>query len=175
MKIGLALLNICFLVLISCDNNKANGEVVDNENTNKKTLITAKAIENFNYSDYVLSTDGETAVADWEKYQEFAIQISYLKKADLSFFNGDKELLKKFIEELKAGLPKNLETNPIVSRVAIIETTTLRLNENLRLDNISDQDKLKSVKEVVVAFSNLNYQINKKLERDKYDKIQSEY
>lgn len=97
------------------------------------------------------------------------------KKADLSFFNGDRELLKTFLEEFKLGLPKTLATNPIISRTVIIETAALRCNDNFTLDNIAAKDKLESVKEVIVAFSNLNYQINKKIERDKYDKIKSEY
>ena len=82
--------------------------------------------------------------------------------------------LKKFITEFKASIPKEFLTNPIVSRTVILETMLLKLNENLTLDNIDDRDKLLSVKEVLIAFSNLNYQINKKLERDVYDKIEPE-
>ncbi|WP_296386623.1 hypothetical protein, partial [Winogradskyella sp.] len=134
----------------------------------------AKAIENFDYTDYVLSENAEKVVANWEKYQEFAIQISYLKKADLSFFNGDKILLKTFIKEFKVGIPDTLQTNPIVSRQVIIETKLLKLNENLTIDNIDGKTKLLGVKDVLIAFSDLNYQINKKLERDIYDKIEPE-
>jgi hypothetical protein len=72
-------------------------------------------------------------------------------------------------------MPSTLKTNPIISRTAIIETTLLRLHENLTLDNIENQLKLESVKEVLIAFSNLNYQINKKLERDLYEQIKSEF
>ncbi|MBV7270685.1 hypothetical protein [Winogradskyella luteola] len=175
MKIGLILLSICFLMLISCGTDNAKEDKAEAETTNQKTVITAKAIENFNYTDYVLSSGAEKAVANWEKYQELAIQINYLKKADLSFFNGDKDLLRTFIEEFKLALPTNFKTNPIISRMAIIETSLYRLNENLTLDNIDDNLKLESVKEVLIAFSNLNYQINKKLERDKYNKIKAEY
>ena len=175
MRIGFVLLNVCFLLFINCGEDKLSSEVNTEENTTQQPIITAKAIEGFKYTDYVLSPRGENAVADWEKYQELAIQISYLKKADLSFFNGDKELLKKFITEFKAQTPSLLKTNPIISRTVIIETALLRLNENLTLDNIDNKLKLKSVKEVLVAFSNLNYQINKKLERDLYEKIKSEF
>lgn len=175
MRIGFVLLNVCFLLFINCGEDKLSSEVNTEENTTQQPIITAKAIEGFKYTDYVLSPRGENAVADWEKYQELAIQINYLKKADLSFFNGDKELLKKFITEFKAQTPSLLKTNPIISRTVIIETALLRLNENLTLDNIDNKLKLKSVKEVLVAFSNLNYQINKKLERDLYEKIKSEF
>jgi hypothetical protein len=175
MKTGLILLQVIFLMFLSCGNDTVSTESINAETTSQKTGITAKAIENFSYKDYVLSADGEKAVADWEKYQELAIQLGYLRKADLSFFNGDKQLLQKFIEEFIADLPQGFDTNPIVSRTAIIKTTLLRLNENLALDNIDNDLKLESIKEVMIAFSNLNYQINKKIVNDKYEQIQSEY
>lgn len=175
MRIGLVLLIIFSFLLMSCGDGESQSQITDTETENKKNPITSEAIENFDYSDYALSTKGEQAVADWEKYQELAIQISYLKKADLSFFNGDKKLLKTFIDEFKAQIPEDLNTNPIISRAIIIETTLLRLNDNLTLDNIDSDLKLESVKEVVVAFSNLNYQINKKLSRDIYEQIKAEY
>ncbi len=174
MKIGLFVLNILCFILISCGDDKTATEVVEAENNGQKLSITSKAIENFDYTDYALSADSEKALANWEKYQDLAIQISYLKKADLSFFNGDKELLRKFINEFKVTTPEALRTNPIVSRTVILETTFLKLNENLTLDNIGGRVKLLTIKEVLVAFSNLNFQINKKLERDVYDKIQPE-
>ena len=175
MKVGFVLLNIFCLLSLSCGDDKSTEEAMEAETTNQKRAITVDVIENFEYADYGLSNEGEKVIANWEKYQELAIQINYLKKADLSFFNGDVELLKKFIEEFKVGLPQNLKTNPIHSRMAIIETSLLKLNDDLTLDNIPDDNKVESVKEVIVAFSNLNYQINKKLERDKFDKISSEY
>ena len=175
MKIKLAIIGIISVLFFSCDDDKTSSEGTDIETKVQKNPITKKTIELFEYKDYSLSNDSETEVADWKKYQELAIQISYLKKADLSFFNGDKELLKKFINKFKVQIPDTLNTNHITSRIAIVETRILRLNENLTLDNIDDDDKLESVKEIMIAFSNLNYQINKKLVRDKNSKIKSEY
>jgi len=174
MKIGLYVISIFCFTLLSCGDDKTTVEVVDAEITDQKIAITAKAIENFDYADYVLSVESEKALIDWDKYKELEIQLSYLKKADLSFFNGDKVELKKIIDSFKDTTPELLLTNPISSRIAILETSILKLNENLTLDNIQDRDKLLSVKEVLKAFSYLNYQINKKLERDIYDKIKPE-
>lgn len=174
MKIGLYVLNIFCFVLISCGDDKKTSEVVDAERADQQITITAKAISDFEYTDYGLSEESDATVANWEKYKELAIQINYLKKADVSFFKDDKEALKKFINEFKAEIPKQLTTNPIKSRVAILETTLLKLNDNLSLDNIDGSVQLLTVKEVLEAFSNLNYQINKKLEGDMYDKIQPE-
>ncbi len=175
MKFAYVILTVFFVLMISCGDDNSSSDVVDQELSDKKEIITTKAIENFKFSDYVLSTNGEKVVTNWDKYQELAIQVSYLKKADLSFFNGDKALLKGFTDTLKLNIPDTLKTNPIISRTVVVETTLLRLNENLTLDNISDSLKLQSVKEVLVAFSNLNYQINKKIEKDIYSQIKSEY
>lgn len=175
MKITSAILFLCFVIVLSCgdDKNVTNeGDAVENIEQNSR--ITAKTIESIDYKDYALSNEGEDVIVTWEKYQELAEQISYLKRADFSFFNGDKELLKTFIGEFKAQMPDELRTNPILSRNAIIETTLLKLNESLTLDNIERRNKLLGIKALFVAFSNLNYQINKKLERDIYDKIQPE-
>ncbi|WP_299363546.1 hypothetical protein [Winogradskyella sp.] len=175
MKIRLFCLNIFFILLMGCGGDKEASGTTDKETTSQKIAITEKTISGFEFTDYALSANGEKVVANWDKYQELAIQVSYLRKADLSFFNGDKALLKGFIDTLKLRIPDTLQTNPVVSRTTIVETTLLRLNENLTLDNISDSLKLQSVKEVLVAFSNLNYQINKKIEKDIYDQIKSEY
>ncbi|EDP70991.1 hypothetical protein FBALC1_00867 [Flavobacteriales bacterium ALC-1] len=161
-------------MFISCGDDKNATEVVETENENQKPNISSKAIEDFDYTDYALSPESEETLANWEKYQELAIQIGYLKKADLSFFNGDKEQLKTFIDEFKIETPKQLLTNSIISRTVILETMLLRLNENLTLENIEAKLKLQNVKEVLVAFSSLNYQINKKLESDIYNEIKPE-
>ena len=174
MKIGLYVLSIFCLMLISCGDEKDSTPLLETTNKNKKPAITSKAIEDFDYTDYALSPESEEALANWEKYQELAIQIGYLKKADLSFFNGDIEELKKFIDQFKTETPKQLLTNSIISRTAILETMLLKLNENLTLENIDDKLKLLSVRELLVAFSNLNYQINKKLESDMFNEIQPE-
>ena len=173
MKIGQVVITIFSIILISCGGNNTTESIVT-ENVDQKIAINAKTIEGLEYTDYALSAEGEKATTDWDKYKELAIQIGYLKKGDLSFFNGDKEPLKKFINEFRIGIPDLFRTNPIVSRTVIIETTLLKLNENLTLTNIDARAKLSSIKEILVAFSNLNYQINKKLERDVYDRIESE-
>lgn len=166
---------LCLCLVMSCGGDKNESSAVDtSEKADENAKISAKTIENIDYEDYALSPESEKLVKTWEKHQELATQISYLKKADFSFFNGDKEILKIFIKEFKAQMPDELRTNPTMSRNAVIETALLKLNENLTIDNIERKDKILGIKAVFVAFSNLNYQINKKLERDFYDKIQPE-
>lgn len=175
MKITTVFLCLCCLVFFSCNDEKTNvAESETTEETIQSNKISAQTIESIDYKDYALSGEAEDIVATWEKYQELAAQLGFLKKADFSFFNGDIEVLKTFINEYKAEMPETFRTNPITSRNLIIETSLLKLNEYLTLDNIPREDKLTGIKEVFVAFSNLNYLINKKLESDEYSKIQPE-
>jgi hypothetical protein len=174
MKIGRIVITICCLILMRCGDEQSTAEMSSTATKKQKNAITAKAIENFKYTDYALSNTAEKSITDWGKYRELAIQISYLKKADLSFFNSDKVLLNTFVQEFKASIPDQLRTNAIESRSVIIETMLLKLNDNLILDNIEINMKLLGIKDVLVAFSNFNYQINKKIEFDIYDKIKPE-
>jgi len=175
MKSVFLYLNFFMFILLGCGESADTDSTTDPIDEQKKDeKITQKTIDGFEYTDYVLSEEAEKAVANWEKYQELAIQVNYLKKADLSFFDSEVQLLIDFIEKFKSTIPEDLQTNPIVSRVAIIETALLRLNANLTLDNIDSEEKTQSLKATFVAMANLNFQINKKLERDLYDKITSD-
>ena len=162
------------MVMMSCGGNAPNEELITKANEQSNQKITAKVINDFDYTDFALSAEAEKELSGWEKYKELAIQISYLKKADLSFFNGDRELLNEFLIEFKEGLPKEFNTNPIQSRLTILETKILKLHDNLTLDNIDLNLQLESIKEVLQAFSNLNYRIDKKLEFDIYNEITPE-
>ncbi|NRD18419.1 hypothetical protein HNV08_00040 [Winogradskyella eckloniae] len=175
MKISYVVVMLISFMIISCgDEKKITTEEVIIENDNLNNKITAKTIESIDYKDYALSPEAELEVSSWAPYQELSKQIEFLKKGDFSFFNDEIEPLQKFIDGFKASLPNTFNTNPILSRNVIIETSLLKLNEYLTLDNISRKDKLLGIKDVFVAFSNLNYQLNKKLERDMYNDIQPE-
>ncbi|WP_407557077.1 hypothetical protein [Winogradskyella sp. 4-2091] len=175
MKISFVVFILFGVMMLSCGNDKTattEEEVIENSNQEKK--ITAKTIESISYKDYALSPEAEEELVPWADYHELAKQIEFLKKGDFSFFNNDVAALQEFIKGFKASMPNTFRTNPIQSRNVIIETALLKLNEYLTLDNISRRDKLQGIKDVFVAFSNLNYQVNKKLERDMYNDIQPE-
>ncbi|MUU78952.1 hypothetical protein [Winogradskyella endarachnes] len=175
MKFIAILLLLSSVLIISCNDDKTTiSEIEVSEKTNEDKKITASTIEGIAYKDYALSPEAHQEIIPWTQYHELSTQIDFLKKGDFSFFNEENADLLKFIKDFKSNLPETLKTNPIISRNAIIETSLLKLNEYLTLDNIDRKDKLLGIKEVFVAFSNLNYQINKKLERDMYNDIQPE-
>lgn len=126
--------------------------------------ITPSDIESLRFDDYTLSEDSKKALENWQKYQELNEQIGYVNQADFSFFNGEKSILKTFINDFKTEMPESIKTAPIQSRITVLETKILKLNSILKLDNIDKTEQLKAVKELLIAMANLNLQINKKFE-----------
>ena len=153
--------------LMGCKTDTKNSEIVPTIEDKQSKIITKKDIESLKYNDYGLSNDAENAVSNWQKYQELNTQMEYLKKADLSFLKSDISLITTFINDFSAEIPKAINTNEINSRITALQTKLLKLNSLLLLDNISKGDQLDGLREVFIAFSNLNLQINKKLEFEK--------
>lgn len=158
-----------FLAAInSCDNTTITKEQqTTSEKDDEKLEISTKTINAFRYDDYILSNDAKIAVSDWAKFQELSTQLTFLKKADITFFTNDKDTLKAFIKLMKETIPQTLNSKPIKSRISVLETQLLKLNNDLSLDNYAAEKKLKSIRALLVANSNVIYLINKKLEFDK--------
>lgn len=161
---------LALIFIISCGEKASEAsEIVEVNVKQEKKKISAKAIEAFKYNDYILSDDAKNEVSDWSKFQELETQITFLKTADITFFTAEKDTLKKFLDSLRVNIPKNINTNPVNSRITILETKLLKLNNDLTLDNYSVDNKMQSIKELLIANSNLIFVINKKLEFDKND------
>lgn len=128
--------------------------------------ITRAEIDKLRYEDYGLSLDSRNAIENWQKYNELIIQTENLKKADLTFFTNEPTLIRTFLNDLETEIPKQLQTNEILARVTVLETTMLKLNSLLTLNNIKKEDKLTAVKEYLISVSNLNLLINNKFEFD---------
>ncbi len=152
------------VMMLNCktDTQKAETETTIDEKQSK--TITKTEIESLKYNDYGLSNDAKSALSDWQKYQELNTQIDGLKTAELSFFKSEITLITTFINDLKTETPIAVNTKEINARITALETKILKLNSLLLLDNIPKSEQIEGLKEVFVAFSNLNLQINKKFE-----------
>jgi hypothetical protein len=161
------------IVVFGCNNtpNQKLDDIV--EVSADENNITPKDIESFRFDDYTLSNDSKKALENWQKYQELKEQIEYINKVDFSFFNGEKKVLKAFINDFKTEMPESIKTAPIESRITALETKLLKLNSTLKLDNVDKNTQLSAIKELLIAMSNLNLQINKKfeLEANLVDKV----
>ncbi len=155
---------LSILIFIGC---KSEPEVVDtnSEIEQKSYTVSAEDIEKLDYTDFILSADSEAALLDWQKYQDLRANIELLKNANLSFFKVEKQIMQEFIAELQAEQPETVRTPAIRSRITVLETNLLRLQNLANLDNIKKKELLEAIKECLVADVNLKLQINKKFEK----------
>lgn len=166
---------ICVMLLFfSCNNAEISNEEAVKTTKKEVSEISKTVIEKLKYTDYGLSLEAKEITNSWVAYKSLQDQINYLKEADLSFFKSDQKEMEAFIKELKTSIPKSLDEKSITSRLLVLETKMLKLNDDLLLANNKTAAKLKSIKELFTAFSNLNFRINKLLEFNIYNEIRPE-
>lgn len=155
-----------FLILFSAC--KKTQEIAQEEQTeqNKSQEITEQDISKLKYIEYILDSKTADIVADWPEYLQLEELIVNIKKGDLSYFNDNKKVIKLLIKELKQNIPKALNSDSILSRILVLETKLLQLESLSNLTTTSKEELLKSIKEFLVSFSNLSFQMNKKIEFD---------
>lgn len=160
---------VIFFIMIcagySCADNKSEPSTIDL--VSQDTLKISKAdIEKLNFTEFILDPASDKKLAGWLKYRELEDRINELKNADLSFFKGDKKIVETLIQEFMSTVPSNIDEESIQARILIVETMYLKLNNKVNLTTSTKSDIQKSISDLLEAFSNLNYQINKKFERD---------
>lgn len=161
------LLLICCVIMLNCNSrSKKELQTTDDVKTEDTNKISSNDIEALAFDDYILSNASKTKIMDWQKLHELNTQVEFLKKGDLSFFSANDSIVKSFVFQLKEETPENVDTDIIKSRVTALETKILKLNNTIELTNIPKEEVLMNIKEVLVAMSNLNFQINKKFELD---------
>lgn len=153
------------LIFVGCK-SEPKAEEVASKNQEKSYTISASDIEGLDYTDYILSAASSEAILDWQKYQDLQANIELLKNANLSFFRVEKTIMQEFIVELKMEQPSTVTSPAIRSRMTVLETNLLRLQDLSNLDNIKKEDLLGAIKEFLIADVNLKLQINKKFEKE---------
>ena len=159
----------CSLLLalnIQCKKNSDENPNDTTITTPQSQAITAKDFEQMQYTEYALSDLAETKTKNWLKFQNLGTHIEHLQKGDYYFFKEDKTILKGFITDLIKETPKTLNTSAIIVRLSVIETTAYKLEEVSNIKTISKQILLNSISDVLIAYNNLIFQINKKVEKD---------
>lgn len=167
------ILFILICALSGCGNNKSEQTNI-NLVVQDSTSITKADIENLNYTEFILDEDSDKILVGWLKYREMSDRITEIKNGDLSFFKGDKKIVETFIQEFTDTVPSNISDEAILARVLIVRTMYLKLNSVINMSTSSKTAIEKSVKDLLEAFSNLNFQINKKFERDAQNIVKPE-
>lgn len=153
----------CILIFMGCKSDAQPEEV---EKQEKSYVLAKEDIEKFDYKDFVLSDASKLSVMDWQKFQDLQVNLDLLFSANLSFFKVEKRIMEEFIAELKKEQPESVKTPAVRSRITVLETNLLRLQDLANLDNIKKQELLAAVEELLIANANLKLQINKKFEKE---------
>lgn len=161
-----------FILLISCSILSCGNEPGDKANEDKQevdqssTKITAKEIEELRFADYALSDASLKKISNWNQYLELTNNVEQLRKAKFEFFSEEKSIVEGFLNEVKKTVPENLNTNAIQARLIALETSIYKLHGELIASGSNKQNQLQAIKEALISFSNLNFQMNKKFEKE---------
>ena len=148
---------LLFISFISCKEIK-NEVQIDDPNS---TIINYSEI-NFE-SIYELKYD--SSIEQWINYFELNEFIKQLNSNDYSSVIDNKKFLLRFFKGIKFSIPDVINKPEIKSRLTVIETDFMRFESLLSNYEIDSEEKNKMVKKINNSFSNLNFQIDKLLEK----------
>lgn len=159
-------LSVLVLVLFfSCNKKQENSELTIVK-VDDSLLIKEKDISKLKYTDYILDDRTENVILNWVEYNQLQDVVNKVKKADLTFFKDDNKTIQDLLKNLKQTIPLEVKTESILSRITVLETKIYKLESLSKLSTTTKPELLELTKEFLIAFSNLNLQMNKKLEGD---------
>ncbi len=154
-----------FILISSCKKTEEeeNSPINTIEITSQE--LSEKDISKLDYLDFALDEKTEQVIENWGEYYQIQDIVTNVKEGDLNFFK-EKETIKTLLTDLKKNIPELVNTSATLARLQVLETKIYKL-ESLSNLSTTNKDALKSsIKEFLVSFSNLNFQMNKKLEKD---------
>ena len=147
-----------FISFTSCDEITTGN--VQKDNLNSTTI---------NYSEINFESIYEvkyySSIEQWINYFELNEFIEQLNSNDYSSLIDNKKFLLRFFREIKFSIPDEINKPEIKSRLTVIETDFMRFESMLSNYEIEKEIKIKMVKKINNSFSNLNFQIDKLLEK----------
>jgi len=161
----LTILSLIFMFL-SCKNIDNNTDIVEHKEESNK--IKEKDLSKLDYIEFALDSRTKKVIeeANWVQYNQLQDVITNVKKGDLSFFDDNDEAINTLLKDLKNKVPAAVRYPPTLARITALETKLYKLESLSNLITTSKQELKDSIKEFLEAFSNLNLQMNKKLEKD---------
>ena len=153
------------ITLLSCGQQKESDHNVSNE-APVSTKISEKDISQFKFLEYSLDIKTKKEIENWTSFKELEDLVIRVKKGDLSYFKDNNEVITKFVNELKEKIPDTLNTPSVNARITALETKIYKLESLYNLSTTSKDELSLMIKEFLESMSNLNLQMNKKLEKD---------
>ena len=149
---------LLFVSFISCKEITTNDVQKDNSNSKTKNYsqINFESIYEVKYN---------SSIVEWINYFELNEFIEQLNSNDYSSLIDNKKFLIRFFKRIKISIPDEINKPEIKSRLTVIETDIMRFESMLSNYEIENEIKIKMVKKINNSFSNLNFQIDKLLEK----------
>lgn len=157
-----------FIILSSCKKTEDNTNA-DTVTKSDNKALSQKDISKMDFVDYGLDEKTEQAIENWQEYYQLQDAINNVKKGDLVFFNNS-EAIENLLKDLKKNIPKPVNTPATLARIQVLETKIYKLESASSLLTTTKEELSSCVKEFLEAFSNLNFQMNKKFEKEKNTK-----
>ena len=160
-RVVLKKLNRLFvLIIIFLVNCNDNVNIVQKQEANSKPLSYSEI--NF---DSIYQIKYDSSIEEWINYFELNEFIKQLNTDDFSSLIDNKKFLLRFFKGIKFSIPDEINKPEIKSRLTVIETDFMRFESMLSNYGIDKEIKIKMVKKINNSFSNLNFQIDKLLEK----------
>ncbi|MBD0831475.1 hypothetical protein [Aestuariibaculum sediminum] len=153
------------LVINSC---KQSPKESDNSNINHSAYeLTEADVSKLKYTEFLLDKKTEETILSWNEYTQIKDIILNVKKGDLSFFKDNKNIISTLLKDFLRNIPEKMDTAPVKARITAFETKFYKLESFSNLTTTSKEELLNTIKELLISYSNLNLQMNKKTEADK--------
>ena len=160
-RVVLKKLNRLFvLIIIFLVNCNDNVNIVQKQEANSKPLSYSEI--NF---DSIYQIKYDSSIEEWINYFELNEFIKQLNTDDFSSLIDNKKFLLRFFKGIKFSIPDEINKPEIKSRLTVVETDFMRFESMLSNYEIDKEIKIKMVKKINNSFSNLNFQIDKLLEK----------
>ena len=148
---------LIIIFLVNCNDNVS---IVQKQEANSKPLSYSEI--NF---DSIYQIKYDSSIEEWINYFELNEFIKQLNTDDFSSLIDNKKFLLRFFKGIKFSIPDEINKPEIKSRLTVIETDFMRFESMLSNYEIDKEIKIKMVKKINNSFSNLNFQIDKLLEK----------
>ena len=115
----------------------------------------------------IYQSSNNISLVEWNGYAELYEYINQFNSSDFSLLIDNKKYMEKFFTELKNSIPEPINKPEIYSRLTVIETDFLKFESMISNFPLKNEEKLTMVKKINNSFSNLNFQIDKLIEKTK--------
>ena len=169
MRIILTSVLLLVFLILSCK-KKETISANKNQTTFNSQVISLDDIKALGVKEEPLDKMVKDSVfTHWKSYQEILTQTTYVRQADLAFFESDLKGISELIKPFTDSIPNCFNTKGIASRSKAVASYIYKMHSTLKLKSLSKTERLGVVKSYLESVSNLNYQLNKKFEYDQYN------